>query len=50
MLYYAGLDISMKETVICIVDEKGKIIRKGRAKTDPEKIAKYLLHTKLKIE
>jgi transposase len=47
---YAGLDISMKETVICIVDEKGKIIHKGRSKTDVEKIIHHLLCTKLKIE
>jgi transposase len=50
MNYYAGLEISMKETVICIVDEKGKIIHKGRSKTDVEKIIHHLLCTKLKIE
>jgi len=25
MKYYAGLDVSVKETAICIVDETGKI-------------------------
>ena len=26
MSYYVGLDISMKETVICIVNEKGESV------------------------
>jgi hypothetical protein len=26
MKYYAGLDVSMKETFICIVDENGNIV------------------------
>ena len=27
MKYYAGLDVSVKETSICIVDQTGKICR-----------------------
>jgi hypothetical protein len=27
MKYYAGLDVSVKETSLCIVDEAGKICR-----------------------
>lgn len=50
MSHYVGLDISMKETVICIVNEKGESVHRGRSKTDPEKIAQHLTHTKLKIE
>jgi transposase len=50
MSYYVGLDISMKETVICIVDEKGESVHRGRSKTDPEKIAFHLEQTKFKIE
>ena len=50
MNYYVGLDISMKETVICIVNEKGETVHRGRSKTDPEKIAAHLQHTKLKFE
>ena len=50
MSHYVGLDVSMKETVICIVNEKGESIHRGRSKTDPEKIAQHLMHTKFKIE
>lgn len=30
MKYYAGLDVSVKETSVCIVDEKGKSAGKER--------------------
>jgi transposase len=50
MSYYAGLDVSMKETVICIVNEMGESVHRGRAKTDPEKIAHHLLNAKFKLE
>jgi hypothetical protein len=26
--YFAGLDVSVKETSVCIVDDAGKIVRK----------------------
>jgi hypothetical protein len=30
MDYFAGLDVSVKETNVCIVDEAGKIVREAR--------------------
>lgn len=42
MNYYAGLDVSIKETFICIQDETGQIVHQGKVKTDPELIAKDL--------
>lgn len=50
MDHYTGLDISMKETAICIVDEKGKIIKEGKTLTDPSMIAAYLAQTGLSIK
>ncbi len=50
MSYYVGLDISMKETVICIINENGQITHRGRTKTDPEQIAHHLKCTNFKIE
>lgn len=35
MKYYAGLDVSMKETFICIVDKKGKKYCETSVSTDP---------------
>jgi transposase len=42
MSYYAGLDISMKETAICIVDESGAIVKESSVSTDPFAITTYL--------
>lgn len=49
MRYYAGLDVSMKETAICVVDEEGKIVYEHLQVTEPESIAKDLEKTKLNI-
>ena len=42
MTHYAGLDVSLKETAICIVDENGKVARRGSVATEPEAIARFL--------
>ena len=36
MKYYAGLDVSLKEISICIVDDDGKIVAQGSAPCDAE--------------
>lgn len=38
MKYYAGLDVSMKETFICILDEEGKRVYESQAHTEPRYI------------
>ncbi|WOH63927.1 hypothetical protein [Bradyrhizobium sp. BWA-3-5] len=42
MKQYVGLDISMEETSICVLDENGGVTFEGNAPTDPEAIAKLL--------
>jgi transposase len=42
MEYFAGLDISMKETHICVVDRDGKVVYEARAVTSPAAIAAEL--------
>jgi hypothetical protein len=37
MKYCAGLDVSVKETAICIVDQTGKIVREAKVTTEPRK-------------
>ena len=39
MEHYVGLDVSLKQTSICIVDRTGKIVREGVVPSDPEAIA-----------
>lgn len=39
---YAGLDVSLKETAVCIVDDTGKVITERMLPSDPQAIARYL--------
>lgn len=39
MKQYVGLDVSQKETSICIVDEAGRPLYQGRVKSDPGVLA-----------
>jgi hypothetical protein len=39
MEYFAGLDVSMKETHVCIVDRDGDVVLETTAATLPEAIA-----------
>ncbi|MDE3240982.1 MAG: IS110 family transposase [Paracoccaceae bacterium] len=50
MKHYAGLDVSVKETAICIVDENGRICRETKVISHPEDLSKALAETGLRIE
>ena len=39
MMYYARLDVSLKETSISVVDERRKVLQEGKVSTEPEPIA-----------
>src|SRR6266550_7988793 len=36
MDYFVGLDVSVKETSICIVDDTGRIVREVKVASEPE--------------
>jgi len=42
MTIYAGLDVSDKQTHVCVVDAEGKVIRRDCVASDPEALAKWL--------
>src|SRR5260221_339917 len=42
MVYFAGLDVSVKETSVCIVDDAGKIVREARVASEPEALLQVL--------
>ena len=42
MEHYVGLDVSLKLTAICIVDQTGKIEREGVVASDPETITAFI--------
>src|SRR4029077_20926749 len=45
MAYFAGLDVSVKETSVCIVDDAGKIVREARVASEPEALLQVLANT-----
>lgn len=42
MKHYMGLDVSVKETAICIVDETGKICREVKVPSHPDDLIAML--------
>src|SRR6202040_4260064 len=42
MQYYVGLDVSLKQTSICVVDQAGLVVREGVVDSDPEAISVYV--------
>jgi transposase len=42
MNYYAGIDVSLECSSICIVDGAGEIVREGKAETTPEAVMAWL--------
>jgi transposase len=48
--YFVGLDVSLEETAICVVDNAGEILREGKAESDPEAISIWLKAVEIQIE
>jgi transposase len=42
MKQYVGLDVSQKETSMCVVDENGKVLFEGKAASDPGALARVI--------
>lgn len=50
MEFFVGLDVSLDETHICVVDEGGRIIKETRALSEPEAISRAIRHRGRRIE
>jgi transposase len=50
MQHYVGLDVSVKETSVCIVDKAGKVTREVKVATKPAAILAVLTEEALAIE
>lgn len=50
MKYYAGLDVAMKETFICILDEEGQKIFESKCATEPHLIYEELAKGSVELE
>ena len=42
MDYYAGNDVSLERSSICVVDGNGKILREGKAASEPAALIGWL--------
>lgn len=50
MNYYAGLDVSLEETAICVVDEMGRLVKETRAASEPQALIIALRGIDLPLE
>jgi hypothetical protein len=42
MEYYAGIDVSLEQSSVCVVDGSGKIVREGKVASEREALIGYL--------
>jgi hypothetical protein len=41
MEYYAGIDVSLKDSSVCVVDASDKIVREAKAASEPEALLRF---------
>jgi transposase len=49
MQHFVGLDVSLNETAICVVDEHGIVIREAKVPSEPEAISTWLADLSLDV-
>lgn len=42
MKQYVGLDVSQKETAVCVIDDTGRIVFEGKARSEPGALARLI--------
>ncbi len=50
MSYFAGLDVSLEETALCIVDDAGRIVREARVASEPEALVAFFAACEMTME
>jgi transposase len=48
--YFAGLDVSLEETAVCVVDETGQIVREARVASEPEALIAFFRASGMRME
>ena len=55
MEYYAGIDVSLEQSSVCVVDAKGQIVREAKVASEPEALVRFfrrigVLFTRIGLE
>jgi transposase len=50
MQFFVGIDVSLDTSSICVIDERGVIIKEGKCGSEPETIARFIRHKGRRIE
>ena len=50
MYHFAGLDVSVKVTSVCIVDDTGKIVREVKVASEPDALLAVLTKSCLPLQ
>src|ERR1700741_5477405 len=49
MNHYAGIDVSLECSSVCVVDGSGKIVREGKVASEPEALIAYFGSLRLAV-
>lgn len=49
MQFFVGIDVSLESSSICVIDERGVVIKEGKAASEPEAIARFIRHRGRKV-
>jgi len=49
MDYYAGIDVSLELSSVCILDASGQIVREAKVASEPEALATFLARLNLPL-
>ena len=42
MEHYAGIDVALEQSSVCVVDGTGQIVREAKVTSEPEALARFL--------